>query len=55
VLDVPQARESRGMRLSLSMTCLDHFGLADKGKMAAHGGMGGVITATCSADAVLTV
>lgn len=47
--------EARGVRLVICQTCLDTLGLADQVAIGIVGGMGDIITATWSADTVITL
>ena len=47
--------EARGVRLVICLTCLNHFGLADKVEVGIVGGMGDIIEAQTRASNVITL
>ena len=47
--------EAKGVRLVICLTCLNHFGLADKVKVGIVGGMGDIIEAQTRASNVITL
>ena len=47
--------ESKGVRLIVCSTCLDHYGLTDKVKIGIVGGMTDIIEAQVKADKVITL
>ncbi len=55
VLDILQSLESKGVRLIVCKTCLDHFGLLDKVCAGIVGGMGDILAAQTLADKVITL
>jgi selenium metabolism protein YedF len=55
VLDSLRALESKGVRLIICKTCLDHYGLTDKVQVGKIGGMMDIITAQREAKRVITL
>lgn len=55
VLDLLQFIESKGTRLILCSTCLNHLGLADQVQVGIVGGMGDILEAQMRADKVITL
>ena len=55
VLDLLKSLETRGVRLIVCKTCLDHYGLLEKVRVGIIGGMGDIIAAQWLADKVITL
>jgi hypothetical protein len=55
VLDILQTLESRGVRLIVCKTCLDHSGLLEKVRVGIVGGMPDIIAAQLLAGKVITL
>jgi hypothetical protein len=55
VLDLLQSLESKGVRLILCKTCIDHFDVANKVRVGIVGGMTDIISAQWAADKVITL
>lgn len=55
VLDLLKSLETRGVRLIVCKTCLDHYGLLEKIRVGIIGGMGDIIAAQWLADKVITL
>jgi intracellular sulfur oxidation DsrE/DsrF family protein len=55
VLGQLKSLESKGVRLILCSTCLNHFGLADKVQVGIVGGMTDIIEAQWKAEKIITI
>jgi sulfur relay (sulfurtransferase) complex TusBCD TusD component (DsrE family) len=55
VLDSLRTFESKGVRLIICKTCLDHYGLTDNVQVGKVGGMMDIITAQWEAKRVITL
>ncbi|NDJ52365.1 MAG: sulfurtransferase-like selenium metabolism protein YedF [Chloroflexi bacterium] len=55
VLDELKTLESKGVRLVICKTCLDHFGLRDAVEVGIVGGMTDILEAQLQADKVVTI
>ena len=55
VLELLQSLESKGVRLILCKTCIDHFDVADKVRVGIVGGMTDIISAQWAANKVITL
>ncbi len=55
VLDQLRALESKGVRLIICSTCLEHYGLTDKVQVGIVGGMTDIIEAQVKAEKVITL
>jgi len=55
ILGQLRALESRGVRLVVCSTCLEHYGLADKVQVGIVGGMADIIEAQVKAEKVITL
>jgi selenium metabolism protein YedF len=54
-LEQLRALESKGVRLIICGTCLDHYGLSEKVQVGIMGGMTDIIEAQVKADKVITL
>ena len=54
-LEQLHALESKGVRLIICGTCLEHYGLAEKVRVGIMGGMTDIIEAQVKADKVITL
>jgi len=55
VLDLLKQLESRGIPLLSCVTCLRHYGLAERVRVGVVGGMHDIVTAQWHADKVITL
>jgi hypothetical protein len=55
VLDLLRSLEERGVPLLVCLTCLNHYGLADKVKVGTVGGMPAIIAAQWVATKVVSL
>jgi len=54
-LEQLRALESKGVRLIVCSTCLEHYGLSEKVQVGVVGGMADIIEAQMKADEVITL
>jgi peroxiredoxin family protein len=55
MIEALRALETKGVRLIVCSTCLDHFNLTEKVQVGIVGGMGDILEAQMKADKVITI